>query len=321
MTLAILFLFLISSTPTAAPDALSQIASRLPPGMLEEYTRLNEEETRYAEYADDNRLLVLKLSQLSYINASRRKYGVQPVKLDILASRVANRMAREAVEGGFMGHWNTRGEKPYQRYALAGGTDHVTENAAARRSTAPFDDSVENYAGFMAYSHDSFMAEKAPNDGHKLNVIEKEHNCVGIGSWIEGKEFRYYEEYVDRYLEISALPQSVSLGDNLTVRVKPLDPARIVYAVIVYWEPLPAPTSVAAINSRSSYPDYTEQSVATFWPWDLKKDAAGLYSIKLPLAKKGSYYVQIYLDNKPFSGGGADTRGKTQGSGLVVFVR
>ena len=51
------------------------------------------------------------------------------VKLDILASRVANKMCREAAENNFIGHWNLAGEKPYHRYAFAGGYDHVSENA------------------------------------------------------------------------------------------------------------------------------------------------------------------------------------------------
>jgi len=35
---------------------------------------------------------------------------VQEVKLDILASRVANQMARKSAENNFTGHWNLAGE-------------------------------------------------------------------------------------------------------------------------------------------------------------------------------------------------------------------
>ena len=51
-----------------------------------------------------------------------------------------------------------------------------------------------------------------------------------------------------------------------------------------------------------------------------RDEASGYYDVPLALAKKGSYYVQVYLDDKPFSGRSADTRGKIQGSGLVITV-
>jgi len=308
--------------PSGAQDLFPQIVNALPAGTWEEYRALNAAETRYAEYKDDDRLLAVKLYQLAYINKSREKHGVPPVKLDILASRVANRMAREGCAAGFSGHWNTRGEKPYQRYALAGGTDHVSENAASRWSSAAMAVSLENYRSFMAASHDEFMAEVAPNDGHKQNVIAKEHNYVGLGACIEGKQFRYYEEYVDRYMECDPLPATVAAGDSLAVRVKPLAPSAVVYAVVVFWEPLPTPMTASDINSRHSYPDYTDATVASIWPWELAKgESSGSWSFPLAFPKKGSYYVHVYLDDKPYKGGSADTRGKTQASGIVIFVR
>ena len=51
--------------------------------------------------------------------------AVVDLGLDILASRVANMQSREAAANRFSGHWNMRGEKPYHRYAFAGGVDHV----------------------------------------------------------------------------------------------------------------------------------------------------------------------------------------------------
>ena len=73
--------------------------------------------------------LLLSMITSIVINASRKKFKAQPVKLDILASRVANKQCREAAENGYVSHWNLAGEKPYLRYAFAGGYDHISENA------------------------------------------------------------------------------------------------------------------------------------------------------------------------------------------------
>lgn len=320
--LGVLAALLGAVLPAAADplDLVSDIVSKLPAGLWDSYRSLNAQETRYLEWKDSDRLLALKLNQLAAINRSRARYKAPALALDILASRVANRMCREACENGFTGHWNLRGEKPYHRWAAAGGTDHVSENAAARWSSAALEAAEADYADYMSSAHESFMAEQAPNDGHKQNVIRGEHTKVGLGAAIAGKQFRYYEEYLDGYLAFGPVPAEPKTG-TLTVKVKPTDPKRIVYAVVVYWEPLPAAMSVAEINARSSYPDFTAQTVQSLWPWQLSRGEDGFWSVALQLPKKGSYYVQVYLDDRPFSGGSADTKGKIQGSGLVLLVR
>ncbi|HOV64760.1 MAG TPA: CAP domain-containing protein, partial [Spirochaetia bacterium] len=157
-----------------------------------EYKALNEAEERLGEYKDSDEALRYKLLMLSYINRSRDRYKAQPLALDILASRVANKQSKEAAEKGFSGHWNTAGEKPYHRYAFAGGVDHVAENAASYWSSVAIDPAT--VLDLMHQCHDRFMAEQAPNDGHKKNVIEKRHTHVGLGFYLTGSNFRYYEE-------------------------------------------------------------------------------------------------------------------------------
>ena len=71
---------------------------------LENYVKLNNNESRLAEYKDDEEALKLKLRQLEIINNSRKRYNAGAVRLDILASRVANKMCSEAAENNFLGH-------------------------------------------------------------------------------------------------------------------------------------------------------------------------------------------------------------------------
>ena len=147
------------------------------------YKALNDAESRYIEYKDSDEMLEIKLIQLDYINASRARYNAPPVKLDILASRVANRMCQEACIENFMGHWNTRGEKPYHRYAFAGGLDHVSENASAKWSSAAFNQSLNTQSVFMKEAHNAFMAETAPYDGHKQTCINPISTNVSVGGF------------------------------------------------------------------------------------------------------------------------------------------
>jgi len=289
---------------------------------LADYLRMNDEEQRLGDYKDSEQMLRLKLDQLAYINRSRRRHGAPPVELDILASRVANAMAREACVESFQGHWNTRGEKPYHRYAFAGGLDHVSENASAAWSSAAIPRTPESYAGQMRGAHDRFMAETPPNDGHKRNCIAREHNYVGLGVWIEGTQFRYYEEYIDRYLDFLEAPTQMESGEQALIVVRAMDPSFYIYALSAYYEPIPAPMTPQQINRKGSYPDYTEVRALSLWPWELEKHRQGdVFHIPVSFEKKGLYYVQLYLSDQPYSTTSASTRGKTQASGLVIRVR
>lgn len=303
-------------------SAVSLFSEIEPHPLLETWLELDREETRYSSYRDSEEILNLKLHQMDYINNSRRRYGVQPLQLDILAGRVANRMAQEACIDGFTGHWNLRGEKPYHRYAFAGGTDHIVENAAAYWSSAPLPDSLEDMQTFMRESHDRFMAERAPNDGHKENCINPDHNYVGLGVCLQGRHFRYYEEFIDRYLVFDLPPGPVAAGGEYRFRFKGINEGLYPYALIAYYEPFPVPMTVAQVERKGSYPDFTNQTAANLWPWDLMSmDEEGWTEAVLTPTRDGLYYVHIYLNDTPYTGGSsANTRGKLQASGLVIQV-
>jgi uncharacterized protein YkwD len=315
-------LLALLATWAAADDAayVANIVARIPVETWARYRGLNDAETRLLVFKDSDQSLALKLAHLGYINSSRARYKVAAVELDILASRAANRQSMEAAQNGFRGHWNLRGEKPYQRYAFAGGTDHVAENASATWTSGEFTRSMEQVSTFMVEAHDRFMAERAPNDGHKKNCIAPEHTHVGLGFYLAKSAFAYYEEFVDRYLEFVAPPAVAAVGKAVELAVRPLRPGLYTYAVVTYYEPVPKAMTVAEVNAQGSYPDYTNVQEHSVWPWDLATDESGLTRIPLTFSRKGLYYVQVYLDTKRFTSGGADTRGKIQASGLVVRV-
>jgi hypothetical protein len=259
--------------------------------------------------------------QLQLINESRKKYNAAPVKLDILASRVANKMCNEAAANDYTGHWNLNGEKPYHRYAFAGGNDHVSENAYGEWMSEEYDTSDISISNLMKSGHNIFMAEKAPADGHKKNIIDKTHNFVGIGICIDGSQFRYYEEFIDRYYTFENIPQTLKINEPGSITVT-TDGQNYLNYIIIYWEKIPQPLKVAQLKKTGSYDDYTNEQYLSIPAWELVKFRNGnTYTIPLKFSKEGLFYIQIYQDKKEITKPESiSTKGKIQASGIVIKV-
>lgn len=289
---------------------------------LDYYVRLNDAEKRLSEYKDDREALALKLAQLGIINKNRKKYNAKPLKLDILASRTANMISRESAENNFTGHWNLAGEKPYHRYAFAGGYDHVTENAYGEWSSEEYENSPQVIAQKMKEGHETFMAERPPRDGHKKAIIDREHNYVGIGYYLEGNQFRYYEEFIDRYFEFEKVPGEVSPGEKTGIRLK-TDGKNFLYFMIIYHEDFPKPLTPEEISRRGSYSDFTEEQYLSMPAWELARYRNGpYYEIPMIFKKEGLYYIHIFSDTKEITRPQTiSTKGKTPYSGIVIKVK
>jgi uncharacterized protein YkwD len=285
------------------------------------YSDLNNKEIRLQEYKDNEESLKIKLLQLDIINKSRKKYRASPVKLDILASRVANRMCNEAAENNYVSHWNLAGEKPYHRYAFAGGYDHVSENAYGEWTTGNIGSSNSEILKMMESGHGSFMAERAPNDGHKKNIIDKTHNYVGIGFYGSESQFRYYEEFIDRFLVFENIPSVLKINESGSITVR-TDGTNFLYFLIIYREKFPVPLTVAQLKKTGSYQDYTSEEFMNLAGWELVRYREGnTYNIPLRFPREGSYYIHIYLDKKEITKPGTlNTKGKMEGCGIVIKV-
>jgi uncharacterized protein YkwD len=287
---------------------------------LIKYKQLNEQEKRLIVYKDSDETLLLKLKQLAFINYSRKKYRKQSVQLDILASRVANKIAYTAATKDFMGHFNLRGESPYHRYAFAGGVDHITENASSISSNLKLTSGKEDILFYMKKAHSAFMAEKAPNDGHKQNCIDSHHNYVGIGIALYKNQFRYYEEFIDRYISFKDFTKEIKVNQQLVIPTKPLNNLHL-HIALAYYEKFPSSMSTYKVNRLTSYNDYTKIIAAKILPWQLpQQDKDGYYHLPFTFTKKGLYYIQLFLDDKPYKSGKTTTNGKIQASGIVIIV-
>lgn len=290
-------------------------------GGFEYYRRLNEQEKRLEEYKDGDEDLRLKIAQLELINKSRRKFRAAPVELDMLASRVANMMCREAAENGYVSHWNLKGEKPYHRYAFAGGYDHVSENAYGEWTSGQFSISAKLIAELMKKGHDSFMAEKAPNDGHKKNIIDKTHNFVGIGFYITKNQFRYYEEFINRYLIFRSVPISLSVNEKGTLIIDTGGDS-FLFFLTCFREQFPVPVRQGQKPRAGSYDDFSKETAFSIPPWELSRyRKETTYAIPLSFSREGLYYIHIYTDQKEITAPRAiSTKGYAPVSGIVIKV-
>jgi hypothetical protein len=250
----------------------------------------------------------------------------------------------EASEKGFVGHWNTTGEKPYHRYAFAGGFDHVSENAYGESTKTygfsigseemsdeteelKFDDE-RSYSNdstsvlyYMKKGHAAFMKEKAPNDGHKQTVLNKWHNFVGIGYYMGENNFRYYEEFLDRYFEFEKVPKNVTRNEEFTIKLKTQEGQYLVY-LVAYYEKELKPKRPAFLNFKGGYKDYSSKTGFQMDPWELPAHRSGQdYEIKMKFKKPGLYYIHLYQDEKEITKPKSfNTAKKCQASGIVIRV-
>jgi len=289
--------------------------------LFNHYQKLNYEEERLLEYKDEDVALKQKIVQLELINNSRKKYRRNPLQLDILSCRLANKNSKEAAENAYTSHWNLNGETPYQKYAFAGGMDHVSENAYGIRTNKKFKINQEKIREFMREGHHSFMEERKPNDGHKKTIIEKPHNYVGIGYYMTEKQFNYYEIYIDRYLEFIAIPSQINANEAFQLIVKsPTD--QYIFFVVVTMDDFPSPRSPAILNRKRTYNDYGKRKITSINPWDLAQmHHDKTYTLNLAFKKPGLYYIHIFLGKKELTKPDSfDTERLFQASGIVIKV-
>jgi hypothetical protein len=300
----------------------SQVSGTSQKGDFAMYRSLNEQETRLVAFRDNDEVLSMKLVQLSLINENRRKHGAGPVKLDILASRVANKMSREAAENGYVSHWNLAGEKPYQRYAFAGGCDHVSENAYGEWTNGGYEISNKLIGEMMKTGHERFMGEKAPYDAHKKNIIEKAHNYIGIGCYMTTKHFSYYEEFINRELVFSDIPVSLKVNEPGTITVDTKGKSYL-YFMMIYRENFPQPRKASQLKNTGGYEDYSNELYKQVPAWDLAKFKSDfVWTVPVKFTKPGLYYILIYTDTKENTRQSAlSTKGKPAMSGIVISVK
>lgn len=199
----------------------------------------------------DETRFALRDELLRVINRDRAQFGLRPVKLDPVASALADDYCRQQIHNGTTGHFTLDGLAPYMRYSLAGGNDGVSENVAAWSANYGFGDRA--LYDMLRKSQKAMMDEVEPHDGHRRTILDPYATHVGIGLAWERGEFRIAEEFIRRYVEFARpLPRSASTADRAMLRVQP-HPGYAVDAVTVHHESFPRAMSAKLANDIASY--------------------------------------------------------------------
>lgn len=200
--------------------------------------------------ADETRA-TLRQYILELINRDRELHGLRPVELDIPTSEVADTYCRTQIANRTTGHFTTDGLSPYMRYSFGGGSDAVSENAAAWSADYRFN--ARALYEMARRSQQAMMAEKPPRDGHRRTILDPNATHVGIGLAWEDGEFRIAHEFVRRYVDWSAaIPREATTGTKVPVRGK-VRKGHTVEAIAVHYEPVPETMPAHVASAFDSY--------------------------------------------------------------------
>lgn len=187
---------------------------------------------------------------LNLINADRAKAGLGALLLDDLANQVATGHAEDMAKGGFLSHWGADGRKPYHRFAFAGGTDAVQENASA--ATAIQSLYPEGILADLRDMHESMMAEVPPSDGHRKTILFPFHTHVGFGLGFNGYNLRLDELFLSRYVQLNPVPKEARPDTSLKIAGRLLNPSHFLHEVDIFFEPLPTPPEISWLHTPRS---------------------------------------------------------------------
>ena len=198
----------------------------------------------------DETRFTLRDELLRLINRDRAEFGLQPVKLDPVASAFADDYCLAQIRNGTTGHFTLDGLAPYMRYSLSGGNDGVSENVAAWSANYGFSDRA--LYDMMRRSEAAMMAEVPPHDGHRRTILDPAATHIGIGMAWEKGEFRLTQEFIRRYVDWTR-----PLPRRATASVPILCAGRAakgydVEAITVHHESAPQPMAAVTANAIAS---------------------------------------------------------------------
>jgi hypothetical protein len=227
------------------------------------------------------------------VNADRQAEGLGAVEPEDVATRAAQRHAEDMVTHGYRAHWGSDGSVPEQRYTEAGGEHLVHENVtcffdAEKRDLEP---APTFLAEELEEAERTYMAERPPNDGHRLNILIPTHNRLGVGlAKAKGlAQVCVSQEFVDVYGEYDPLPKTARAGQRVTVAGRVREPA-VFGGVGIAQGPLPAELLASDLNATSTYVMPTPY--ATYFP----KGFVTPREVKL---ENGRFSIDLKLDRGP----------------------
>lgn len=254
---------------------------------------------------------------LDLINKDRAAYGLTPVRIDPVAQAAGEKHAQEMAENVYMAHWDLLGRKPWERYNEVGGRASVAENVAFV-GTNPESGSPPQSLPLLspqvfpkkalAEMEEAMVTEKPPEDGHRKNILNSNHNGVGIGLAVsaDGGTSRVVldQEFTDDYGTFGAVPRVLPVRTGLKIDGSLARGVKI-SNILLDWEPTPRAMSPRQLNTTHSY-DWPTTTLEACWPPGFRTDAPvqisttgdrQTFSVTMPPLKNaqpGVYYVIVW---------------------------
>jgi uncharacterized protein YkwD len=257
---------------------------------------------------------------LKLVNADRAKFGIAPVAADQVANTAGQRHSDEIATIGYLSHWDIEGTKPDQGYTESGGRDCVSENVGALFSrasgTTPLEskfplakDHMYSTTELEALEH-AFMDEKPPNDGHRQQNLQPEHNKLGAGlSFSELNDqsrIVVTQEFVDHYGDFNQIPGTIQRGTSFVLSGQ-LAEGIAIDTVSICREPSPTPMTISQLNAKPHFYDISGLPIIDFHAGkssELKIQQANSrtsFSINITVKdhwEAGLYYVLIWATKR-----------------------
>ena len=247
---------------------------------------------------------------LELVNAERFLAGVNDLKFDDLAGRVAMEHATDMARGNFLSHWGSDGRKPYHRYSFAGGIHATQENVASIDSF--FSADWKDLANDLITLHVRMHAERAPHDGHRKAILAPQHTHVGFGFAAIERRLRLVELYVGKHLDVVGFQSRAGRNETFHLSGRVLDSKYKLEQIDIFYEPLPGSREARAHARDGSYelPEeyktllprlsgrvrYMDGSTGVI---DLKEDGRFQVPVKLFKRNSGIYTIVFWIKRKP----------------------
>lgn len=203
----------------------------------------------------------LRQYALAKINEDRAKFGLSPVLLS--DNQAAQVHSNDVFSTKQISHWMTNGEKPYMTYSRYGGLGDISQNVAVEGYKS--DETVGcQYGLLMCESikvkeaidraeHDMvYMDKECCNDGHRDNILDKDHTHVSIGIAYDKYYFAFVQNFENQYAAWSQ-PILFDKNSNEVSMSGTLDSGMKVQSVQIYLDPLPSNDVYLQNRERTSY--------------------------------------------------------------------
>jgi hypothetical protein len=240
---------------------------------------------------------------LALVNHDRAEEGLEPLEWDDVGAHAAERHVADMVKNGFTAHWGTDGSVPEERYTEAGGEHMVQENAACffDATARALDENATFTAEGLEKIEAAFMAERAPNDGHKKNILKSVHTHLGVAvaKPVGVEQPCMAQEFTDAYGEYDGVPRTARLGQNIKIAGEVRAPVQF-GGVGIGRIDAPKPLKATELNSTSVY--RVPEPYILFFPAGFKtpkpvKVRGNAFEIEAPLSdgrKPGRYEISVW---------------------------